>query len=193
MGSGRLLILGEVYELGTVLPANGLDYINIVDTRDGTTDKQFEGVKPFEVLHILLLGQTRVVVAAEYDHMAMWDTYIMYGVNWGIKLPTPKFLAEGPGNTAFAVEADGVSFKAFSGADGSLVLEGKLKSKATGTPAFISGYLIVPVDGGLEFLNKNFEPSGSMKLDGAGMSSTITVIKEGFIVRTGSTLYKLAF
>lgn len=189
MDTYRLLILGEVYELGSVLPLNGLDYINIVDTRDGYTDRQFETIKPLEISQVVKVNSEAVLVTAEYSGVVRWNTRDMYGEDWRFKMETPKYIAVGPSGRAVTVANDGLDLTLLDIEDGTLVLNAKLDSKAIGNPVFISGQFYIPVVGGVAVLDGSLAEKGMMQIKGLDGSGDILPFGGGAYLVTGTDTY----
>ncbi|HOA15742.1 MAG TPA: hypothetical protein PKJ05_05365 [Bacillota bacterium] len=173
LGPGRLLILGEVYELGHVMPVNGLDYINVVDTDDGTTDRQFEMIKPLEVTQVVKVNPEAVLVSAEYAGVVRWNTRDMYGEDWRYRSDAPMFMAVGPKGRAITVSRDGRGLQLLDIDKGAPVSGSFLERTALGNPVYISGKFYVPVTGGIAVLDDDLAETGFIAVEAIAVSGRI--------------------
>ncbi len=189
LGPGRLLILGEVYELGSVMPVNGLDYINVVDTNDGYTDRQFEMIKPLEITQVVKVNAEAVLVSAEYAGVVRWNTRDMYGEDWRYKSAVPMFMALGPQGRALTVSGDGFGLNLLDIDKGAAVTASRLEAMALGNPVYLSGRFYVPVIGGVAVLDANLASAGFVAVEGMAGASKILEAADGAYLLTKSGIF----
>ena len=117
--------MGEVFEIGSADRTDGIDYINIVDIRDGWTDQQFEAVKPFEIRAVEVLGPESILAAVDYSGLVRWNTQDMYGTDWAYKMAPPKYISSGPADRALTVDFNGSSIVLMDTKNGLPVISGE--------------------------------------------------------------------
>ena len=176
----RLLILGEVFDVSDQERAYGYDYINIVDTRDGYTDRQFEAIKPNDIVQIVKLGPGSVIVSAEPAGVVGWNTVDVNALDWVSKGIAPLYMAAGPEGTALLVGEDGLSLTLLDTKDGTRIMSGRLAQIAVGDPIFFEGMFIVPTQGGIEILGPDIVKVGSVVIEGYGDKAGILGVTDGF-------------
>ena len=189
LSPGRLLILGEVYELGSVMPVNGLDYINVVDTNDGYTERQFEMIKPLEINQVVKVNAEAVLVSAQYAGVVRWNTRDMYGEDWRYKSDVPLFMAVGHQGRAIIVSGDGRELELLDIDKGAVVSGSRLERTALGNPVYLAGRFYVPVTGGVEVLDANLAKAGFIAVDGMVGASEILQAAGGAYMVTDSGVF----
>lgn len=192
MGTYRLLILGEVFEIGSLDRKDGIDYVNIVDIRDGLTDQQFEAAKPFEIRAVEVLGPESVLAAVDYSGLVRWNTQDMYGTDWAYKMATPKYISEGPADRALTVDFNGTSIVLMDTKDGLPVISGELAEPAIGKPIWSDGYYYIPVEGAVIGLDIRLSKAFRMDAKGIEAYAEIAFDNDGLFVIDADTLIKIS-
>lgn len=191
MGTYRLLILGEVFEIGTTDRTDGIDYINIVDIRDGWTDQQFEAVKPFEIRAVEVLGPESVLAAVDYSGLVRWNTQDMYGTDWAYKMAPPKYISGGPADRALTVDFNGMSIVLMNTQSGLPVISSRLSEPAIGKPVWNNGHFYIPVEGAIVGLDLALKEAFRMEALGIDTSAEIIFSGDGIFVVDSDSLIKI--
>ena len=186
------MILGEVFEVGGADRTDGIDYINIVDIRDGWTDQQFEAVKPFEIRAVEVLDPESVLAAVDYAGLVRWNTQDMYGTDWAFKMATPKYISAGPADRALTVDFNGSLIVLMNTQSGLPVISKSLVENAIGKPVWNDGYYYIPVEGAI--IGLDITLSEAFRLDAKGISAAaeISFGKDGLFIMDADTLTKIS-
>lgn len=189
----RLLILGEVYDIGDTERSLGYDYINIVDTRDGYTDRQFEAIKPNDIVQVVRLGPKSVIVSADPAGIVRWNASDAYGLDWTDRGIVPMYMSAGLEGRALLVGKDGLSITLLDTEDGASVASGRLAQKATGGPRYMFGVFVVPTEGGVEILGQDARLVESINIEGFGGKAGVLGTADGFYFVGGNMVAKFGF
>jgi len=185
----RIAIIGEVYDLGG-FRENGMDYVNVVDLRRGTTDEQLEVTKPFDLFDAVTLGPELMVISVKYSGLVRWNTREMYGFDWRVKGdPVEYLLAGGKGKIlALYFERDRIAI--IEPSDGSIAAEARLAVPASGKPAWDGLHYYVPAEGRLIALGADLEVASELTVPGLSGETRVHLSKEGlFLVDADSVHY----
>lgn len=189
LDQGRIAIIGEIFDLGG-LREKGMDYINVVDLKKGTTVEQFEVIKPFDIFDAVTLGPELLVVSVRYSGLVRWDTREMYGFDWRVKGEPVEFLLEGGNGKILAVYFQRDRIALIEPADGSILIEAKLKAPAAGKPVWDGKRYYVPTEGGLIVMDANLSTISQQPIEGLGGEARVHLTGEGlYLVDSDSVHY----
>ncbi len=186
----RIAIIGEVYDLGG-LRENGMDYINVVDFKIGTTDEQFEVIKPFDIFDAVSLGPELLVVSVKYSGLVRWNTREMYGFDWRVKGEPVEYLLSGGKGQILAVYFQRDSIFLIEPSDGSVSAEVKLVVPAAGKPAWDGKHYYIPAEGRILILDADLNVTSEMPVSGLFGDVRLHLAKEGLYLVDGDSVHYL--
>lgn len=190
LDENRIAIIGEIFDLGG-LREKGMDYINVVDLKRGTTVEQFEVIKPFDIFDAVTLGPELLVVSVKYSGLVRWDTREMYGFDWRVKGEPMEYLVAGGNGRILAVYFQRDRIALIETEDGSISAEVKLTSAATGKPVWDGNRYYIPADGRLIVMDSNLNIISELPVPGLFGEARVHLSKEGLYLIDSESVHYL--
>lgn len=168
-----------------------VDYINLIELKEGLTLAQFKPIEPFDVRHVEVEGEKSVLVSADYSGIIMWNTTDKYVYSWKIKMAIPLYLTSGGPGKAISIAQDAITMTSIDTKLGLVNREGKLPGKAIGKPVFFGALYYIPVEGSLVAVGDDLKVQKRYTMPSLKGSFAIKVTKDYIYLIGSDTVIKL--
>lgn len=169
-----------------------VDYINLIELKEGLTLAQFKPIEPFDVRHVEVEGEKSVLVSADYSGIIMWNTTDKYVYSWKIKMAIPLYLTSGGPGNAIAISKDATTVNNIDTKLGLVNRESKLSGKALGKPFYYGSLYYIPVEGSLIAIGDDLKVQKRYTMPSLKGSFAIKVTKDYIYLVGSDTVIKLA-
>ncbi len=142
-----------VYDIIFRNPDESLDYINLIDVKDGNTTSQFKAIEPFKIRDVVVLDKDRALIAADYAGIVLWNTKDKFVYDWKFVIPPPRHICPGLNSKALVIGKDGFTIISIDTKTGSAIAYADAPAEVIGKPVLFGSDYIVPINGGLLVLD----------------------------------------
>jgi len=167
-------VIGTIKRVSDPDDTFGAEYVNVVDTGDGSTLGWFTAITQsppkaqIEVTSLDVIGPETVVIGERNAGLVMWGAVVPGRAAWRYKTETPMYVSVGAGYRMLLVGQDGTSMKALDAASGRIVKAARLPDEAIGRPWAATDGFYVPVEGGILSVGSDLSVSGRIIVKGLG-------------------------
>lgn len=173
LGNGKCIIIGKVsYNIADTGIKEGIEYLNIVDMKDGITTRQLTQIG-IGFVDAEVLGPENILVVDKYIGIIKWSNQDMPFYEWRLIVEPPDYLVVGYDGTALAVAKDGITLSLVDVSKGNILKRIVSSDRVVGRPLVDGARFLVPVDWGIIVLDKELDIIGKYRIEGLKGSITL--------------------
>lgn len=169
-----------------------VDYVNLIELKEGLTLAQFKPIEPFDVRHVEVEGEKSVLISADYSGVIMWNTTDKYVYSWKIKMAIPLYLTSGGFGNAIAIAKDAITVTKIDTKLGVVNRETKLPGRALGKPFYFGSLYYIPIEGSLIAIDNELKVQKRYALTALKGDFTTMVMRDYIYLIGSDTVIKLS-
>ena len=173
-------------------PDESLDYINLIETQYGNTMAQFKAIEPFKIRDVVALDKDKVLIAADYAGIVMWNTKDKFVYDWKFAIAPPRHICIGLDSKALVIGKDGLTMISLDAKTGSALAYADAPVEVIGEPVLFGSNYIVPVDGGLMVLDAELNLKARLFIPEVESFATLVVSEGSVVVASDKIVIKIA-
>lgn len=181
-----------MYDIIMRNPDESLDYVNLIEMKDGNTAVQFKAIEPFRIRDVVVIDKDSVLIAADYAGIVRWNTKDKFVYDWRFAIAPPRHICIGPNSKALVIEKDGFRMVSLDTKTGLPQALATSQQEVIGKPVMFGFDYIVPVSGGIVVLDAELNVKSRLLIPDMSGSAALVISKGSIIVASDKIVIKIA-
>lgn len=188
-----MIIVGVViYDIIMHNPDESLDYVNLIEAKDGNTTTQFKAIEPFKIRDVVALDKDRALITADYAGIVLWNTKDKFVYNWKFTIPPPRHICPREDSKALVIGKDGFTMISIDTRTGSAIAYADAPAEVIGKPILFGSDYIVPVNGGLLVLDDELNQKSRLFIPEVAGSASLAISGGAIVVASDKIVIRIA-